>query len=80
MKRLLLASLLSLLASASAHASQCPTMWRAVDATLMSKQVDATTRAKVEKLRAEGEALHKSGRHAESEAALAQALKLLGAN
>jgi hypothetical protein len=34
--------------------------------------------SEVKKYRAEGEALHKSGKHAESEATLAKAEKILG--
>ena len=34
--------------------------------------------SEIRQLRAEGEALHKAGKHPESEAALAKAMKMLG--
>ena len=64
---------LSLLAAASlAWASSCPGEMRAIDAKLATspKLADADM-AKVKKLRADGEAAHKAGKHDES-------MKLLG--
>jgi hypothetical protein len=52
---------------------------KAIDAKLASKpQLSKENADKVAKLRAEGEAHHKAGRHGESMAALGEAKKLLG--
>ena len=78
MKKTLLT--LSLLATCSlAWASGCPGEMRAFDAKLATapKVADADM-AKAKKLRADGEAAHKAGKHDESMKALAEARKLLG--
>ena len=62
----------------SAFAHGCPGEMRAIDAKLPSVKMDAAQMSKVKDLRAQGEQLHKEGKHTESMAALAEAKKLLG--
>lgn len=76
-KPLLLIAGLALAGAAWAH--NCPNEMKAIDAKLASKpQLSKENSEKVAKLRAEGEAHHKAGRHGESMAALGEAKKLLG--
>jgi hypothetical protein len=66
------------LASGAAFAHRCPAEMRAIDAALpKAKLTDAQT-AEVKKLRAEGETLHKTGKHTESAETLDKAKKILG--
>ncbi|NKE68442.1 hypothetical protein RAMLITH_21730 [Ramlibacter sp. RBP-2] len=75
---LVLAALLSG-ASGVALASSCPMQMKAIDDKLASKPaLGAADAQKVKKLRADGEALHKAGKHADSEKALGEAKKILG--
>jgi hypothetical protein len=65
--------------SVTAHAGSCPMDMRAIDAALTSNtKLTAEQSAEVKKLRAEGEAAHKSGNHAESVQKLGQAKQILG--
>lgn len=61
-----------------ALAHNCPNEMKAIDAKLPSVQLSAENMTKVKGLRAQGEQLHKEGKHTESMAALAEAKKLLG--
>lgn len=75
---LVLAALLSG-ASGAALAGSCPVQMKAIDDKLAAKPaLNAADTAKVKKLRADGEALHKAGKHADSEKALGEAKKILG--
>ena len=77
MKKIIAA--MALAASSVAFASSCPMHMKEIDAKLStSPTVAAADMEKVKKLRADGEALHKAGKHAESEKALGDAKKLLG--
>jgi hypothetical protein len=77
MKRLILAAALIGFASfAAAH--NCPNEWKAIDAALPKAKLDDKQTAEVKKLRAEGEQLHKAGKHSESMATLAKAKTILG--
>ncbi len=68
-----------LLASASAFAMHCPADMKKIDAALSKKPaLSAAQMAEVKKLRAEGETLHKAGKHQESVDTLGKAMKLLG--
>ncbi|TFZ03298.1 hypothetical protein [Ramlibacter rhizophilus] len=70
---------LSLAFSGAALANSCPSEMKAIDAKLATKPALSKENAdKVAALRAQGEAHHKAGKHAESMAALGQAKKLLG--
>lgn len=77
MKRFVLAVTLVSFASI-ALAFSCPGEMKAIDAALPKAKLDAKQSAEVRKLRAEGEQLHKQGKHAESMAALGRAKGLLG--
>jgi hypothetical protein len=78
-KLLSLLTTLLLVMAGTAWANQCPTMMKAIDDKLATKPTLSKDVAdKVTKLRAEGEAAHKAGKHAESEKALGEAKKLLG--
>ena len=70
---------MAMAASSLAFANSCPTHMKEIDAKLSSNpSVAAADMEKVKKLRADGEAFHKAGKHAESEKALGDAKKLLG--
>jgi len=77
MKRLALLAALAIFA-APAFASSCPRHMKAIDAALPNAKLSASQMSEVKKLRADGEALHKAGKHAESEAALKKAEGILG--
>jgi hypothetical protein len=77
MQRFALSFILAFAASA-ALAHNCPNEWQAIDAALPKAKLDAKQAAEVKKLRAEGEQLHKAGKHSESMAALGKAKKMLG--
>ncbi|MDH5540473.1 MAG: hypothetical protein OEY03_13820 [Rhizobacter sp.] len=67
-------------AAGAAFASSCPNEMKAVDAKLaMSPKLSDADMAKVKKLRADGEAAHKAGKHDESMKLLGEAKKMLGA-
>jgi hypothetical protein len=65
-------------ASSSALAFHCPADMKAIDEALPKAKLDATKTAEVKKLRAEGETLHKAGKHQESVDTLGKAKKILG--
>ncbi len=77
MKHILIAAAVLALAS-PALANNCPNEWKAIDAALPKAKLDDKKLAEVKKLRAEGEQLHKAGKHAESMATLGKAKKMLG--
>ena len=65
--------------SLTAYAGSCPLEMKAIDAAIASNtKLTAQQTAEVKKLRAEGEAAHKSGNHAESMQKLGQAKQILG--
>ncbi len=67
------------LASGTVLAAHCPKDMAAIDAALAAKpSLSASQLDEVKKLRAEGEALHKAGKHKESVDTLDKAMKLLG--
>ena len=66
-------------ASGAALAHNCPNEMKAIDAKLASNPtLAAADMDKVKKLRADGEAAHKAGKHDDSMKALGEAKKLLG--
>lgn len=77
MKRTVLFAALAFAASA-AFASSCPREMKAIDAALPKANLSSSQMSEVKKLRAEGEAHHKAGKHAESMAALGKAKGILG--
>jgi hypothetical protein len=66
------------LACSPVLANNCPNEMEAIDAALPKAKLNDKQTAEVKKLRAEGEQLHKAGKHAESMAALDKAKKILG--
>jgi Tfp pilus assembly protein PilN len=68
-----------MLASASAFAFHCPADMKQIDAALAKNpNLTAEQMADVKKFRADGEALHKAGKHQESVDTLAKAKKIVG--
>ena len=77
MKRIALAALLAFSTSA-AFAFHCPVDMRKIDdAMAKNPKLTAEQTAEVKKYRAEGETLHKAGKHQESVDTLAKAMKIL---
>jgi len=73
--------LIAALLSAPLWAARCPADMAKIDAMLPSNPPsDPTVLAQVQKLRAEGEELHKAGNHSESVQVLGEALQLLEAS
>lgn len=67
-----------LLASSTALAFHCPADMKKIDdAMAKSPKLSAAQMADVKKFRAEGETLHKAGKHQESVDTLAKAMKIL---
>ncbi len=65
--------------STSAIAMHCPLDMKKIDEALSkSPGISATQLAEVKKLRAEGEALHNAGKHAQSVETLGKAMQILG--
>jgi hypothetical protein len=65
------------LASSTAFAFHCPADMKAIDAALPNAKLSSEQMTEVKKYRAEGEALHKAGKHQESVDTLAKAKKIL---
>jgi hypothetical protein len=77
--RRLLVVVAGLAVAGAAWAHNCPNEMKAIDAKLATNpQLSKENSDKVARLRADGEAHHKAGRHSESMAALGEAKKLLG--
>ena len=73
------AGALALFAMGSAWAFNCPNLMKEVDAKLATKPaLSPDVLKQVTKLRTDGEAMHKAGKHDESMKALGEAKKLLG--
>jgi hypothetical protein len=77
MRKLLIAAVFAAFAT-PAFATQCPAMMSKIDAALQTAQLSDADKAKVAELRKKGEEQHAAGQHAESEASLGEALKILG--
>jgi hypothetical protein len=77
--RSLIVALALAFASSTAFAFSCPKHMKAIDAALAKDpKLSAEQMADVKKYRAEGETLHKAGKHQDSLDALAKAEKILG--
>ncbi|MCG6891358.1 MAG: hypothetical protein LJE92_17400 [Gammaproteobacteria bacterium] len=75
----ILPGILMLALSLPVFAGSCPKDMKQIDAALAgSPSVSASDMSRIKELRASGESLHKSGNHADSVAALHEAMKLLG--
>lgn len=78
LKTFVLGAALALL-SGTAFAFHCPKEMKKIDAALAAKpQLTAAQMSEVKQLRAEGESLHKAGKHKESLEKLEKAEKILG--
>ena len=78
-RNIALAAILAVAVAGPAFANSCPRHMANIDRALAANpNLDPAQLAEVKKLRADGEALHKQGKHAESEAALGQAEAILG--
>ena len=79
MKRTLLAAALLMAFAAPAYAFHCPADMAKIDAALaQNPSLTADQLAEVQKLRADGEAMHKAGKHQDSVDTLAKAMAILG--
>ncbi len=68
-----------IVAATPALAGSCPKHMKEIDAFMETKpDVSMDMLGKAKGLRAQGEAMHKAGKHGESVAALTEAKKLLG--
>jgi hypothetical protein len=77
--RRMIATLVLTIASTTAFAMHCPADMKQIDEALAKKpSLSAEQLAEVKQYRAEGEALHKAGKHQESVDTLAKAKKILG--
>lgn len=75
----ILAAVLLTSISGLALAHNCPNEMKAIDAKLSTKPaLSPEDTAKVTKLRADGEAYHKAGKHDEAMKSLLEAKKILG--
>ena len=78
MIRLVASAAVLVLLSAPAFANHCPKDMAAIDAALAKNpQLSEAQMTQVKKLRADGEALHKAGKHQESVEALQKAEDIL---
>ena len=66
------------LSGSYALANSCPKEMKLIDAALPNAKLSEAQMSEVKKLRAEGEAAHKAGNHAESMATLGKAKSILG--
>jgi hypothetical protein len=78
MKKIMLAAALSLGLAGPAFANQCPGLMAKIDEAMKTATLDDADKAKVTELYDKGKAAHEAGNHAESEAALGEAMKLMG--
>ena len=78
MKKSLIAGLFAMLLSGGAFAMHCPADMKKIDEALAKNpMLSAEQMTEVKKLRADGEALHKAGKHQESVDTLGKAMKML---
>ncbi len=78
MKKTLVLLVSMFLVTSTAYAKVCPKLWAQFDADVKTTKAKADDVTKAQKLRADGEKLHNDKTHDKSEAALREALKLIG--
>lgn len=78
MKSIVIAVVALALGSGAALASSCPMHMKKIDEAMSSSKASAAQMTEAKKLRAEGDAHHKAGKHADSMAALMKAEGILG--
>lgn len=66
------------MASGAVLAHGCPKVMKVIDDALPAAKLDAAKMDEVKKLRADGEAQHKAGKHDDSMATLGKAKSILG--
>lgn len=76
--KVLLVALALAFSSPTAFAHGCPKAMKAIDDALPSAKVSAAQMEEVKKLRTDGEAQHKAGKHDDSMATLGRAKSILG--
>ena len=76
--RTIVAAVSLALASSTAFAFSCPKEMKAIDSALPAAKLSDAQMSEVKKLRAEGETLHKEGKHQDSMDTLGKAKKILG--
>ncbi len=76
--RSIVAAVALALVSSTAFAGTYPKHMKAIDEALPKAKLTDAQAADVKKFRAEGETLHKEGKHSDSLATLAKAEKILG--
>jgi hypothetical protein len=79
MKKIITLVFSLMLISSTSFAGSCPAILKQVDAKISSSKLSPAILKEVKTLRDNGEKAHKSGKHAESEKLLNEALKKLGA-
>jgi hypothetical protein len=79
MKKLSLLLVAMFFAVSTAFAFQCPSLMKKFDGAVTSSKSSTQQISDAKKLRAEGETLHKAGKHQESVDTLNKALKMIGA-
>ena len=78
MKARIFLAAVSMLFATAAFADNCPNDMKKIDDAMAKKPtLTAAQMADVKKARAEGEAMHKAGKHKESRAELSKAMALL---
>jgi hypothetical protein len=77
MKFAILTAVALMFTAAPAFARQCPQDMAKIDAALKTAKLSPAQKSQVQQYRKEGEALHKAGKHPESEATLAKAKSIL---
>jgi hypothetical protein len=78
MKSLIVACAVLFSLAGPAMAGQCPGLWAKAEEAMKTATLDDATKTKVTEMIAKGKADHEAGNHADSEAGLLEALKLLG--
>jgi len=78
MRKLALLAVGMVFVASSAFAFHCPTDMKQIDEALKSTKVSGAKLDEAKKLRADGEASHKAGKHQDSIDALHKALTILG--
>ena len=78
MKRYVSVAAALMLFMSAAFANSCPTLMKKIDDAMAAKpKMTDAQMADVKKYRAEGETMHKAGKHKESEAALTKAMAIM---
>ena len=78
MKRSLALAVATMFASGMAFAGHCPKDVAAIDKAMTTTKLSDKEKAEVKKLRDEGDAHHKAGKHGEALASLHKAMDKLG--